>query len=850
MNRSLSPSSRVRRDPAGQSVPLPDGRWLVRHAGGVSLLSARSVAVLSRVLPGLDQERSLEEICAGLAGDFEAEEVQRVLESVNGELIQVVEGPAAPVPVESVESAGTSRGSTSRGALRAVVLGGGPAAERVAESVEAFAAVVHVPAPGPGWEEGLREAALAVVCLDGASYAELLAIQKDCLTAGVPALFLTADPDGLRIGPTAVPGIGACLACAQLAAFGFLGREAGMDPGAVLETLSGFRTVAAEAGQPPSLDRALGALLGEAREILRPDGEPGLLTGAVLLPPAGGSRRLPVERQPACPLCAGIAAMEGRGEGSVAARAARVRVESEERRPARAFPDEPEGLVRTVGILGGGTAGYLAALALRRKLPWLSVSLIESSDVPIIGVGEATTPLMPQFLHVDLGLDIHRLFREVRPALKLGIRFLWGEPETGDFHYPFGPVHALEPGVYGGDPRDCSLQSLLMTAGAAPLYPRPGGGWTCGLGTEAAYHLDNERFVAYLQKRAPLAGVERIEATISGVEKSEDGEEVRALIATDGRRLSFDLYVDCSGFRSLLLEEALGSPWISFEKSLWTDRAVVGPVPHGGTVLPYTTAETLSAGWCWNTPQEDVDHRGYVFASAFQSPEEAEAEMRRTNPGMGSARLVRFRAGRHADFWKGNVVALGNAYGFVEPLESTALHMLIREIGLLVRSFPVRRGDRGLPALLNRKVGAWWDYLRWFLAIHYKFNRRVDSPFWRACREEVDVSSHAELLEAFRERGPLSYDPSARAAFDYPDPLWGPEGIDALLLGQGVPGRRPRPSLNRSAWDERLRLARATVARAVPHAEALRLLRDEPELLEAFVDAFRAAGPAYPVGPV
>jgi tryptophan halogenase len=272
---------------------------------------------------------------------------------------------------------------------------------------------------------------------------------------------------------------------------------------------------------------------------------------------------------------------------------------------------------------------------------------------------------------------------------------------------------------------------------------------------------------------------------------------------------------------------------------------VVAPVPHGRRVRPYTTAETMTAGWCWSTPQADADHRGYVYASAFLSAEEAEAEMRRANPGMGPARGVRFRAGRHEHFWLGNVVALGNAYGFVEPLESTALHMLIRQIGLLAGLFPLRRGERSLQPLLNRRVGGWWDYLRWFLALHYRFNRRLDTPFWRACQEEVDVSHHAELLAAFRERGPLSYDPALRGAFDYPDPLWGPEGIDALLLGQGVPCHLPRPLLAAGAWHARIAQARATVARAAPHAAALDLLAVRPDLRERFADAFRAAGPAF-----
>jgi tryptophan 7-halogenase len=372
--------------------------------------------------------------------------------------------------------------------------------------------------------------------------------------------------------------------------------------------------------------------------------------------------------------------------------------------------------------------------------------------------------------------------------------------------------------------------------------------WDNRLGTSVAYHLDNRRFVAWLKALAAEAGVERIEATVAEVQVSEDGREVAGLVLGDGRRLAFDLYVDASGFRSLLLERALGCPWVSFAPSLWTDGAVVANVPHGGIVRPYTTAETMKCGWCWSTPQEDADHRGYVFASAFQTPDEAEAEMRRAYPGMGEARLVRFRAGRHERFWQGNVVALGNAYGFVEPLESTALHMLVRQIGLLVSAFPLRRGERGLPEQLNRKVAGWWDYLRWFLALHYRWNRRLDSPFWRACRERVDVSLHEELIAAFRERGPLSTDPAARSGFDYPDPLWGPEGIDLLLLGQGErPRRLPRPALGPRAWEERLHRAREVAGRAAPHETALAALRERPELLAGFVAAFRAAGPAFGV---
>jgi tryptophan halogenase len=834
MTRLLDPSDILRREPGAQIVSLPDGRLLARHARGVTLLRGVSLEDIQTILDLVDGARTVAQICAELELDeTDATAIRQLLGRVEGELVRVVRGGG-----EAEEEAGAEP--------KVLLFAGGKAGERVRDRLARSGISVEAAAP-PGHEypgyvaaspEGGFKPRLVLCVREGAEYRELLELQVAAVADGVPSLFVTADPDGLRIGPLTIPGASPCFACSQLAALGFLRRS----PGEALEVARQLRT-----GRLPdsALDLVAATVASEARALLTPGGEPDLLAHILQILPLGETRRLPVERRTDCPVCG---ALPSRDDAPVVLRAERLRIESDERRPARVAPaetSETEGLVRSVGIVGGGTAGYLAALALRRKVPGIAVTLIESPDVPIIGVGEATTPLMPQFLHVDLGLDIHRLFREVKPTFKLGIRFLWGLPETGDFHYPFGPVRFLEPVVHGGDPKEVSLQSMLMAAGALPIYQEDGQR-VCRIGTEAAYHLDNERFVAWLQRVAAEAGVERIAATVAEVERSEDGEEVRALVTGDGRRLSFDLYLDCTGFRSLLLERTLGSPWLGFEGSLWTDRAVVGPVPHSGVVRPYTTAETMSSGWCWSTPQGDCDHRGYVFASAFQTPEEAEAEMRRANPGMGPARLVRFRAGRHAHFWKGNVVALGNAYGFVEPLESTALHMLIRQIGLLTRSFPLRRGERGLPEELNRKVGAWWDYLRWFLAIHYRFNRRMDSPFWRACRNDVDVSAHAELLDAFRERGPLSYDPAASAAFDYPDPLWGPEGIDAILLGQGVEGHRPRPFLDAQAWGERMRRGRAVVARAERHETALGLLAEDPMLLEQMLAAFRDAGPAFP----
>ena len=711
------------------------------------------------------------------------------------------------------------------------VLGDGVLAERIAERLEVAASPID-----GDLDALLEDRQLAVYVLERATYQTMFEVQEACLRLGVPSLYLTVDADGVRIGPSVVPGAGPCVACAQIVSF----RALDLDAPELVAAVSSFRAGRLDVEHA---ERLAAAVAGEARALLALDGKPELLTSVRWLS-AAGSVTYAVTPALDCPLCA--SAGETR-EHRLAAAAHRELVERHRHAPRIATTAETGDQCTAIGILGGGTAGYLTAMALGRWHPDLAVTLIESSAVPVIGVGEATTPLMPQFLHVDLGLDVHELFRQVAPTFKLGIRFEWGAP-GGVFNYPFGPIHVLEPAAYDGDIRRCSPRSLLIDAGALPLA-RDRRGWhsDLDLGVDVAYHLDNQRFVRYLRNQAKDFGVEIVDAKISGVEVADDGGSVIGLVADDGRRFAFDLYVDCSGFRSLLLEETLGSPFLSYQDSLLTDRALVASVPHakGESIRPYTLAQSYGAGWCWSTPQRDADHRGYVFCSELASPEDAEREMRRVNPGMGDARLITFRAGRHQHFWRGNVVAMGNAYGFVEPLESTALHMLIRQIGLLAGAFPLRPNEPGVAAVLSRKVGAWWDYLRWFLALHYRYNRYLDTPFWRRCRRHTDVSSHRELIELFRERGPLSYQPATLAGVDVPDPLWGAEGVDLLLLGQGVESLLPAPALSRAQWRQRARLYQQAAARSTPQRQAFEILDRQPELLERWVAGFERLGPAF-----
>ena len=496
--------------------------------------------------------------------------------------------------------------------------------------------------------------------------------------------------------------------------------------------------------------------------------------------------------------------------------------------PPRQRLRQPAG--RSVAVLGGGTAGYLAALALRREFPNIPVTVVESPDVPVIGVGEATTPLLPAFLHGTLGLDIGGFFREVRPTFKLGIRFLWGRPAPYAFNYPFAAGRLEDALAHDGHLDGYCLPSRLMNTGKGPLV-RFGEGRLGWMPYPFAYHVDNRRFVAYLQGVAEASGIERLRRHVVDVDKEDrgdpDGPTVTALVDAAGERLVFDFFVDASGFACRLLGGELGVSFSSFADSLPTDSALAFDTPREGPPTPYTEAATLDSGWAWCLPQPESDHRGYVFSSAHASPEAAEAEVRRLFPQMGDPRLLRFESGRRHQAWRSNVFALGNAYGFVEPLESTALHMVVASIHLLVEHLPAAPWEPASRRQVNEHLGGFWDHLRDFLALHFRFNERLDTPFWRTCRSRVDLGGAREALALYQERGNLSSQPHLLRF----DSLWGDFGRDVLLRGQGVPAPPPRPRLSRKRWQSLQDKMTAVVEAALPVEEALAAVEREPELL-------------------
>ena len=240
-------------------------------------------------------------------------------------------------------------------------------------------------------------------------------------------------------------------------------------------------------------------------------------------------------------------------------------------------------------------------------------------------------------------------------------------------------------------------------------------------------------------------------------------------------------------------------------------------------------------GWCWNIPQRDEDHIGYVFSTAFCSPDEAVAELRQKHPVIHDVRTVKFRSGRHEDFVKGNVAAIGNSYGFVEPLESTGIFAICRECLLLAHHLKDLGSNPSAVRFVNTAVARMWDYLRWFLAIHYRFNNRLETPFWRHCRAEADVERHASVVSRFKIHAPVSYNglddgPGGGHNFNA-------YGYDVMLLGQAVAALCASPRLSRDAYFRHVERIHSMVGNAMDQATALHLLHEQPQLHEDLLQA-------------
>jgi tryptophan halogenase len=488
-------------------------------------------------------------------------------------------------------------------------------------------------------------------------------------------------------------------------------------------------------------------------------------------------------------------------------------------------------MIKRVIILGGGSAGFIAALALKSKLRDLPVLVVRSKDIGIIGVGEGSTPALTRFLHEYLGMNLKKFFAVTQPTWKLGLRFLWGTRPYFNFTFNAGQMAGAARGLqrtracYCWDEMECEDPlSALMSQGR--VFERAQNGDPV-LHPSIAYHVENEKFVRFLEEYAVALGVTIMDDTVKEVER--DGSGVAGLKLVSGRRETADLYVDASGFASVLLGKSLAEPFVSYDKTLFCDRAVVGgwdrKDPEDMAVKSYTTCETMDCGWCWQIEHENRINRGYVFSSGFISDADAEKEFRMKNPKVGPTRVVRFVSGRYRNLWVKNVVAVGNAGGFVEPLEATALGAIASNCMILTNTLVESNCEvtSSLQRQFNRQQTSIWDEIRDFLAVHYKFNKRFDTSFWRHCWETTELAGAAELVEVYRENGPSLW-LGQMLSRDNP---FGANGYFALLIGQKVEYRQHyQPSADElRIWNAERQKYRNMAMRGMTVRETLEKIR-------------------------
>jgi len=457
--------------------------------------------------------------------------------------------------------------------------------------------------------------------------------------------------------------------------------------------------------------------------------------------------------------------------------------------------------IRKVVIVGGGTAGWMTAAALSRFFEGLiQIELIESDEIGIVGVGEATIPQIRLFTGL-LGIDENEVLRQTQGTIKLGIQFRdWGQP--GDVYmHAFGDIggklgmldfhHYWLKGRKSGRPGGLWDYSLNETAALAHRFDRLERlGNTPMAGLVYAFHFDASLFARYLRGFSEQRGVKRSEGRVVDVNLQGEDGFIKSVTMEDGACIEGDLFIDCSGFRGLLIEQALQTGYEDWSQWLPCDRALAVPCASTDPIIPYTQATARSAGWQWRIPLQHRTGNGHVYSSSHMSDDEAASILLSHLDGdaMAEPRLLKFTTGRRKKFWNRNCVALGLAGGFMEPLESTSIHLIQTGISRLLEYFPRAGFDQVDMNEYNRRSIYEFERIRDFLILHYHLNQRTDSDFWIERREMAVPSSLKRRIELFQANGRIHRE------FDelFTEPAW-----LQVMLGQGIEPRAYHPLADR-----------------------------------------------------
>ena len=474
---------------------------------------------------------------------------------------------------------------------------------------------------------------------------------------------------------------------------------------------------------------------------------------------------------------------------------------------------ESDKRIKRVVVVGGGSAGWMAAAALGTYLgKSVDVRLVESEEIGIVGVGESTVPYMKTFNSQVLGIREADFVAQTQGTFKLGIQFNdWGR--IGDSYvHGFGTIgRSLGPLPFHQywlklflDGRVPDIGAYTLPTVAAPLDKFMVSQSDAPQGSPLAdiaygYQFDAGLYARYLRTIAEQRGVKRTEGKIVNViQRSEDGF-IEAVMMENGERVEGDLFIDCSGFRGLLIEQTLKTGYDDWSQWLPCDRAMAVPCESAGPLTPYTRVTALAAGWQWRIPLQHRVGNGYVYSSKCISDDEAAATLLANLDGKALAdpRPLRFVTGMRKKFWNKNVIALGLASGFMEPLESTSIYLVQSGIQRLLSLFPDNDFDPLLSARFNREASFEYERIRDFLILHYNATQRDDTPFWNDCRTMSIPDTLRETIDMFRNGG--RYFRNGEDFFALPSWV-------QVMLGQGIVPRTYHPIVDRMPENELIEL--------------------------------------------
>jgi tryptophan halogenase len=448
--------------------------------------------------------------------------------------------------------------------------------------------------------------------------------------------------------------------------------------------------------------------------------------------------------------------------------------------------------IRAITIVGGGTAGWMTAAALSKVLApgSVEITLVESDEIGRVGVGEATIPPITTFNHL-LGIDESAFLAATKGSIKLAIEFVNWRRIGHRYLHPFGQFgfdmeavkfhqfwRKLNLGGEAGSIEDYCLSAVAAKLGRFAWPSEDPRSILSQL--KYAYHFDAALYARFLRTYAEARGVKRVEGKITNVQQNAETGFIETVELEGGRKVGGEFFVDCSGFRGLLIAQTLGAGFEDYSRWLPNDRAAATQCESAGPeITPFTRATAHAAGWQWRIPLQHRIGTGYVFSSSHISDDEAIATLLANldGPTVADPWILRFKAGRRERFWDKNVIAIGLAGGFMEPLESTSIHLIQAGITRLLALLPDRRFDPVEAREYNRLMTSQYERIRDFLILHYKATERDDSAYWNYVRTMEVPDTLQTKIDLFKSRGRL---------FRYEDELFADANWIAVLIGQGI----------------------------------------------------------------